>query len=312
MADGAAARTDALARRVRAGDQAALARALTRAENGDQALMQALRSAAGGATVVGVTGAPGAGKSTLLNAMIRDWRRTGQRVALLAVDPVSPLTGGAVLGDRTRMGEHSGDPGVFIRSLSARGHLGGLSATTLDMVDVMDAAGWDLILLETVGAGQSETEIAGLADIKIVVCAPGLGDEVQAIKAGILEIADILVVNKSDRPEADRTARDLASMVELRRDDLARKVPVLRSSATSSEGVAELRQEIDRLAACPSIDRKHRRLLALRSMLADRLAARLQTSVMENSQIEDVLEDLAAGRTDLDQALADTLAILLA
>ncbi len=309
MADHITARVDRLARRVQSGDTAALARALTLAENGDEPLMQALRAVAGKATVVGVTGPPGAGKSTLLNALIREWRAIGRRVALLAVDPVSPLSGGAVLGDRTRMGEHSTDPGVFIRSISARGHLGGLSAATQDMVDLFDAAGWDLILLETVGAGQSEVEVGWLADLTVVVCAPGLGDDVQAIKAGILEIADILVVNKADRPDAGRTVRDLAAMLEMRMQHTARDVPVLRTSGTSHEGVKALRERIDAIISSADANRSLRRLSALRVALADKLAARLKNSAMRNPDLNQVVESLAAGRISMDQAISDTLSL---
>lgn len=303
MAEGVSPPADALARRVRAGEAAAVARALTRAENGDEPLMQALRPAAGAATVIGITGPPGAGKSTLVSALVRDWRAAGRRVAVLAVDPVSPFSGGALLGDRTRMGEHSLDAGVFIRSVSARGHLGGLSAATHDMVDVIDAAGWDLILLETVGAGQSETEVAEIADLKVVICAPGLGDEVQAIKAGILEIADILVVNKADRPEAERTARELSSMVTLRADAGARNVPVLRTSATGGEGVADLRLRIDAIAEKLRADPHARRVARLRKALADALARRVRSAVRDEPDLEDALEDMLEGRISMNDAV---------
>ena len=187
MADNRKAKLEALVERLRAGDPRALGRALTIVENGGAAAMaltEALSGSFGKALIVGFTGPPGAGKSTLVDTLIHEWRREGRSVAVLAVDPVSPVSGGAVLGDRTRMGAHSLDDGVFIRSVSARGHLGGLCAAAHDMADVMDAAGWPLILIETVGAGQSETEIAQVADLSVVVCAPGLGDELQAIKAG--------------------------------------------------------------------------------------------------------------------------------
>ncbi|MEM8631643.1 MAG: methylmalonyl Co-A mutase-associated GTPase MeaB [Pseudomonadota bacterium] len=291
-----------LAERVRSGDPAALARALSRAENGDETLMQALRPAAGSATVVGFTGPPGAGKSTLINALIRDWRDAGRRIAVLAVDPVSPLSGGAVLGDRTRMGEHSMDRDVFIRSVSARGHLGGLSSATHDMIDVMDAAGWGLILLETVGSGQSETEVSELADIRVVVAAPGLGDEVQAIKAGILEIADILVVNKADHADAARTARDLAAMVELR-SAMAPDVPVLQTCATTSKGIDSLRRKIEKAAAAPGTDRHARRLAALKLRLADILARRLRSAIEDDPALDPLIAEVAAGRRGMDDAL---------
>lgn len=239
-----------------AGNVAALGRALSLIEAGDNlgaALLARLADHAGGAKLIGVTGPPGAGKSTLVDALIGAWRAEGRRVAVLAVDPVSPTTGGAVLGDRARMGLRSLDDGVFIRSVSARGHLGGLCAAARGMVTAIDAAGWDLIVLETVGAGQSETEVAGIADVTLVISAPGLGDDLQAIKAGILEIGDILVVNKSDRPGAGQTARDLSAMVKLRQGRGA-QVPVAQVSSTSGEGVAELTRLIDEVLATVTRD----------------------------------------------------------
>jgi len=226
-------------------------------------------------------------------------------VAVLAVDPASPVTGGAVLGDRTRMGAHSLDPGVFVRSVSARGHLGGLAAGARDMLDAMDAAGWELIVLETVGAGQSEVEVARAADVRLVVLAPGLGDDVQAIKAGILEIADILVVNKADRPEADVTARQLQAMLALRADAAARAVSVQRCSATGGEGVAALVAETDRRALAARPDRPARRLEQLHHMLAELMAARIRAQVLSSPALAPVLARLAAGECDLAEAVAE-------
>ncbi len=200
------------------GSRRALARALTVIENERPeapALLTALYPRTGRAWVIGVTGAPGTGKSSLVNAMAVAYRKTGKTVAIVAVDPTSPFTGGAILGDRIRMRDLSGDAGVFIRSMATRGSLGGLARTTRDAVRALDAAGFDIILIETVGAGQSEVDIARAAQTTLVVEAPGLGDDVQAIKAGILEIADVLVVNKADRPGADNTVRALRAMLEL-------------------------------------------------------------------------------------------------
>jgi len=200
------------------GSRRALARALTVIENERSeapALLTALYPHTGRAWVIGVTGAPGTGKSSLVNAMAAAYRKTGKTVAIVAVDPSSPFTGGAILGDRIRMRDLSGDAGVFIRSMATRGSLGGLARTTRDAVRALDAAGFDIILIETVGAGQSEVDIARAAQTTLVVEAPGLGDDVQAIKAGILEIADVLVVNKADRPGADNTVRALRAMLEL-------------------------------------------------------------------------------------------------
>lgn len=244
----AAEPTESLAARLLAGERAALARALNLIDRDAAragALFAALRHALGRARVIGFTGSPGAGKSTLVSAVTSDMRTRGRTVGIVAVDPSSPLTGGAILGDRIRMGAHAEDQGVFVRSLAARGHLGGLSADTVRAVDLMDAAGFDRILVETVGAGQSEVEIAGLADIRIVVLAPGQGDEIQAIKAGILEIADILVVNKADLPSADLAAKQLAAMAALS----ATKPLVLKTSAQSRDGVAALVDEIEARAA---------------------------------------------------------------
>ncbi len=194
--------------------------------------------------VVGITGAPGAGKSTLINALLAEFVARGRRAAVLAVDPSSPLTGGALLGDRVRMESQGDSDAVFIRSVSSRGHLGGLSRSAGRIIDLFDAAGFDLVIVETVGTGQSEVEIARFADTKVVVCPPGLGDEVQAIKAGILEIADLLVVNKGDLPAAARTAHDLQTAPILQHRDRW-QVPVLRTVATRGEGIAALIERID-------------------------------------------------------------------
>ena len=236
---------DALAPGLLQGDRRAIARAISRIEQGADdaaALRAALAAHLGRAHVVGITGAPGAGKSTLVHALLGALLARGQRVAVVAVDPSSPLSGGAVLGDRVRMGEHGAHPDVFIRSLAARGHLGGLSPAARAAVDVFDAAGFATVLVETVGTGQSEVEIMSVADTKIVVAPPGLGDAVQALKAGILEIADVLVVSKCDLPGAEATARDLLDMLRLqpRVAAPAWQVPVQRVSAASGAGVAEL------------------------------------------------------------------------
>jgi LAO/AO transport system ATPase len=202
--------------------------------------------------VVGITGAPGAGKSTLINALLGELLRRGKRIGVVAVDPSSPLTGGAVLGDRVRMGEHGAHEHVFIRSIASRGHLGGVSRTTGRIVDVLDAAGFDTVIVETVGAGQSEVEIIGIADTRVVVCPPGLGDDVQAIKAGILEIADLLVVNKADLPAAETTARELKEMLRLRPASRA-DVAVLKTVATQGDGIAELADRVEAHAAAGGV-----------------------------------------------------------
>jgi LAO/AO transport system kinase len=207
-----------LAQSILAGDRLSLARVLTHVENDTpegQAALNALFSHTGQAHLIGITGAPGTGKSSLVNQLALHYRRQAKRVAIVAIDPSSPFTGGAVLGDRVRMRDLSGDTGVFIRSMASRGSLGGLARATAGVVQVFDAAGFDVVLIETVGAGQSEVDIARLAHTTLVVEAPGLGDDIQAIKAGILEIADILVINKADRAGVDSTERALRSMLDL-------------------------------------------------------------------------------------------------
>lgn len=234
---------------VLAGQRGAIARVLSQIERGDRdpaSLSSALAPHLGRAHVLGVTGAPGAGKSTLVHALLGELLARGRTLAVVAVDPSSPISGGAVLGDRVRMGEHGAHPDVFIRSVASRGHLGGLSHTTAAMVDVLDAAGFDTVIVETVGAGQSEVEIMRVADTRLVACPPGLGDDVQALKAGILEIADLLVVTKSDLPGAEPAARHLKDMLHLRAAVAGGwKVPVLRVSSTAGTGIAELADGIE-------------------------------------------------------------------
>ena len=239
----------------------ALARAITLLENdrpGAAELMAELAPRCGRAHVIGITGAPGAGKSTLINALLGEITKRGRSVAVVAVDPSSPISGGSILGDRLRMDEHGNRDDVFIRSVSSRGHLGGLSRNTGRIIDVFDAVGFEVVIVETVGAGQSEVEIRHFADSNIVVCPPGLGDDVQAIKAGILEIADILVVNKADLPQAERTVLDLTTAVHLRhRSDW--QVRVLRTVATSGDGVPALVDAIEEHGRATGIGKRLKR-----------------------------------------------------
>ncbi len=259
---------------VLSGDRLALARLLTQVENltpDGRAALEALFPHSGKAHLVGVTGAPGTGKSTLVNRLALQFRTEGKRVAIVAVDPSSPFTGGAVLGDRVRMKDLSGDSGVFIRSMASRGSLGGLAQATAGVVQVFDAAGYELILIETVGAGQGEVDIARLAHTTLVVEAPGLGDDIQAIKAGILEIADILVINKADRPGVESTEKALKSMLDLAHpaprlyrhhgqmlnapvpDDGKQAEnlwipPIQKTISTDGKGISELAEQIHRHA----------------------------------------------------------------
>jgi LAO/AO transport system ATPase len=263
---------DPLLTPVRAGDRRSIARAITAVEvEGPEsaALAAALAPHVGRAHVVGITGPPGAGKSTLINALLGALLGRGYRVGVVAVDPSSPVTGGAILGDRVRMGEHGNDDRVFIRSVASRGHLGGVSRQTGRIVDVLDAAGFDPIVVETVGTGQSEVEIAGLADTRIVICAPGLGDDIQAIKAGVLEIADILVVNRGDSPLAQDTERALRDMLALRRRR-EWAVRVVRTTATTGDGVPAL---VDAIEAHRAFAGRGRRLRGPATVAPDERAA---------------------------------------
>jgi LAO/AO transport system kinase len=263
-----------------AGERGPLARLLTAIENdapGMRDLLPALFRASKGAHLVGITGPPGSGKSTLVNALAAEWRRRGRRVGILAVDPSSPYTGGAIMGDRIRMMEHAADPDVFVRSMASRGELGGLSAATWIAAGALDAAGFDPVLVETVGAGQSEVEVARLAETTVVVEVPEMGDEVQAIKAGLLEVADVLVVNKADRPGADRAARQLRAMLSTAGGRVKRKPPhVLMTTATTGEGVAALTDAIDahRLVARDPDRARERAAGQLRRALGDAAARR--------------------------------------
>jgi LAO/AO transport system kinase len=243
--------TDAetLLRELASGERRPLARLLTRIEADDPSLrpvVPELFRAGHGAHVVGVTGPPGSGKSTLVNALTAEWRRRGRRVGILAIDPSSPYTGGSIMGDRIRMMDHAADRDVFMRSMASRGELGGLAAATWLAVAALDAAGYDPIVIETVGAGQSEVEIARLAETTVVVEVPDMGDEVQAIKAGLLEIADVIAVNKGDRPGADRAARQLRAMLSTAGGRVERRPPpVLLTTATTGDGVSALADAIE-------------------------------------------------------------------
>jgi LAO/AO transport system kinase len=235
--------------RARDGDARALGRLLSLVENGApqlRAVMKALAPLTGKARVLGLTGSPGVGKSTVTGALVAAYRGQGLRVGVLAIDPTSPFTGGALLGDRVRMQQHATDQGVFIRSMASRGHLGGLSGATPQALRVLDAAGFDVVLIETVGVGQAEVEIAGMADSTMVIVAPGLGDAIQAAKAGILEIGDVFVVNKSDKPGAQEAVRDLRGMIAMARHGEGDwKPPIVSATATAGEGIGELITRLD-------------------------------------------------------------------
>jgi LAO/AO transport system kinase len=247
------------------GERRALARVLTRIEDGAaqvvRDIVRRLHPHTGGAALVGMTGAPGAGKSTLVNALIGVWRTQGRRVAVLAVDPSSPFSGGALLGDRVRMQDHVLDDGVFVRSMASRGQLGGLSWATPQALLAFDAAGFDVVVIETVGVGQAEVEVAGVADTTVVVVAPGMGDAIQAAKAGILEIADVFCVNKADRPGASRTMAELRELQALGGAGGA-AAPIVSTTASDGGGVEDLAGAIDAhrdaLVADGRLDARHR------------------------------------------------------
>ena len=300
-------RPAALLESARAGDRGALARLLSLAERGGDEARDVARLVAGGggrAHVVGVTGAPGAGKSTLVSALIAVARAAGETVAVLAVDPSSPFTGGAILGDRVRMQDHAGDAGVYIRSMATRGHLGGLAVAAADAVRVLDAVGFDRVVVETVGVGQVEVEIARAADTTVVVVNPGWGDAVQANKAGLMEVADLFVINKADRPGADATRRDLEQMLELSEIPAgAWRPPIVATTATTGEGAAEAWAAIgahrDAAAASGALgERRARRAREeLREIVARRLEARARATC-EGADWERLAAEVAAGRTD--------------
>ncbi|HEX2572816.1 MAG TPA: methylmalonyl Co-A mutase-associated GTPase MeaB [Polyangia bacterium] len=310
--------SQAIADKVRAGDLRTAARLMRDLDDriaGAENVLKLLYPHTGHALVVGITGNPGAGKSTVVDALIAHYRGAGKRIAVVAVDPSSPFSGGAILGDRIRMQRHATDPGVFIRSLATRGHLGGLSRSTADVVTVFDAMGYDVVLVETVGVGQDEVEIVSQADTTVVVTVPGLGDEIQAIKAGILEIADVLVVNKADREGADRSVRDLVAMLELRHSTSPTgempQIEIVKTVATTGAGIDELVQAIEKHrernvadTAGPSAARRHKRAEVL---LGEVLQERMRQAVARALATRPDLIDRIAARTLDPYSAADQL-----
>lgn len=297
---------------VRAGTK--LISRIERGEDGLTPILRALYRIGGRSRIVGVTGPPGAGKSTLINQLVGHWRREGLRVAVLAVDPSSPFTGGAVLGDRLRMSDHCGDEGVFIRSMAARGQLGGLARAAGDAITVLDAMGWDVVLVETVGVGQNETDIMRHASVVVLLQTPMGGDDVQAAKAGITEIGDIFVVNKSDHPEANRTVQLLEEMIALGQRLHGGKLwrpPVVKTRALDGEGVAELAHHIDgcfdALASNSELAHARQRAQAkhrVTEILRDQLDKRLRS---KKNQWLDALIEPVLNRDSDPYAVADEL-----
>jgi LAO/AO transport system kinase len=298
--------SDALVERLLGGDVRALARAISLVEDGDPGVASLLREVypgTGGAYVVGITGAPGAGKSSLVNALAGAYRQAGERVGIIAVDPSSAFSGGAILGDRIRMQHHFLDPDVFIRSMANRGHAGGLAKATHDAVDLMDAAGYTVILLETVGVGQDEVEVVEGADTVCVVLVPGMGDDIQSMKAGIMEIAHVFVINKSDRPGADRVHSEVEQMLGLGDWRDRWRPPIVRTVATSSQGVGELTEEIVRhrqfSGGAAAVNRRRLELSRTRfmSLLSDRLVAELLQRLGAEA-VDAAVDDIASRRVD--------------
>jgi LAO/AO transport system kinase len=297
----------AWAEQIRSGNIRALSRAITAVENRTAdapALLKALFAHSGRARVVGLTGSPGAGKSTLVDSLAAQYRKRQQTVGIIAIDPTSPFTGGAILGDRIRMQSHTGDNGTFIRSMATRGALGGLSSTTADVATVLDAAGRDLVIIETVGVGQDEVDIVRLADITIVILVPGMGDDVQSIKAGIMEIADIFVINKADREGAERVEREIKAMqsLSMRHDNWV--PPVLKTVASTGAGVAELAAAIDEYETfLATSELGHQRRIAnwrnrLREMLRDEVLRRIVEGAFSEEAVEAYAAQVAGHERD--------------
>jgi LAO/AO transport system kinase len=294
-----------LSARVLAGDPLAVARAVSIVEDAGSAgrdLVGRIFARSGRAYVIGVTGAPGTGKSTLVDRLIGAARREQRTVGVIAVDPTSPFTGGAVLGDRVRMAGHAGDAGVFIRSMATRGHLGGLSRATADAVTVLDAAGFGLVFVETVGVGQDEVDIVATADVSIVLLVPGTGDDLQAMKAGVMEIADLFVVNKADREGADRVAQEITGSLALRSYEPDEwKPPVIQVEATSGRGVDVLWSEIERFRRWAAPRRGERRRqhdrARLRALLVEEFLRRVDAAVPAD-QLEQMVDSIGAYERD--------------
>ncbi|MEV6487019.1 methylmalonyl Co-A mutase-associated GTPase MeaB [Actinoplanes sp. NPDC051633] len=308
-----------LIERARAGEARAVARLISLVEDGAPELPEvaaALAPYAGSAQVVGLTGAPGVGKSTTTNELVRALRAAGRRVGVLAVDPSSPFTGGAILGDRIRMQEHTGDPGVYIRSMSSRGQLGGLAAATPQAVRILEGAGCDVVLVETVGVGQAEVEIASLADTTLVLVAPGMGDAIQAVKAGILEIADVFVINKADRPGVDNTYRDIQGMLALgERGPGEWRPQVVRAVAVRNEGIDDVVAAIEKHRAWMTdsgqltVRREKRAAVEVEAIALGTLRARMG-SLREGTPLSALAGRVAAGELDPYAAAEELLKTL--
>jgi len=295
------------AAKVLARDRRAVARAISAVESGDArgtALLKRLFAASGKAEVIGITGSPGAGKSTLVEKLAGVYRSAGARVGIVAIDPTSPFSGGALLGDRIRMQSLAGDKDIYIRSMATRGQLGGLAPTTQDVIAILDAAGCDVVLVETVGVGQDEVEVARLADATALLLVPGMGDEVQTFKAGVMEIADLYVLNKSDLPGAERLEQELSAMLTMASGEDGWRPPIVKAISTTGAGVADVRQALEhfRLYQEQSAGKEERRRRYWRSRLLELLRRNLFEKVvterLPDGSLERLIDDVVAHRAD--------------
>ena len=308
--------TNSLSERVSNGEPAAVARAISKIEDGTNdaaALMKEIYGLSRGALVIGITGAPGAGKSSLVDKLALLYRQRGERVGIVAVDPSSPFSGGAILGDRIRMQTLGLDEGVFIRSMATRGNLGGLARATVDAVAILDAAGYEKVIVETVGVGQDEVEIVKAADVSIVVLVPGMGDDIQAIKAGIMEIGDIFVINKADRDGVYATEKELEALLSLTSRSDAWDPPIVKTVATENQGIPALAEAIDKFrqtqfSATASSER--RRAIArwrIVELLRERLLARVLASDASVAMLDRLADEVATRRRDPYSAVEELI-----
>ena len=308
--------SNSLSERVSRGEPAAVARAISKIEDGSNdaaALMKEIYGLSRGALVIGITGAPGAGKSSLVDKLALLYRQRGERVGIVAVDPSSPFSGGAILGDRIRMQTLGLDEGVFIRSMATRGNLGGLARATVDAVAVLDAAGYAKVIVETVGVGQDEVEIVKAADVSIVVLVPGMGDDIQAIKAGIMEIGDIFVINKADRDGVYATEKELEALLSLTSRSDAWDPPIVKTVATESQGITGLADAIDKFRqtqlSAPASSERRRAIARWRivELLRERLLARVLASEASVAMLEQLADEVATRRRDPYSAVEELI-----
>jgi LAO/AO transport system kinase len=308
--------TDNLSERVSRGEAAAVARAISRIEDdaaGAAALMKEIYQLSRGAVVIGITGAPGAGKSSLVDKLALHYRQLGERVGIVAVDPSSPFSGGAILGDRIRMQTLGLDEGVFIRSMATRGNLGGLARATVDAVAILDAAGYAKVIVETVGVGQDEVEIVKAAEVSIVVLVPGMGDDIQAIKAGIMEIGDIFVINKADREGVYATEKELEALLSLTERGDGWDPPIVKTVATENQGITALAEAIEKFCqtqlSAPATSERRRAIARWRivELLRERLLARVLASDSSVDKLEQLADEVATRRRDPYSAVEELI-----